>query len=1292
MAETYKRTPFRFFLRGTDLVHPINLIPEGFYYIATNIRSYQDGIIQSRPGLTSIHTLTGTPGIGLHSIKRLNDPISSIFDRLEGMGTLLFADSVQISTGFSGNPLTFAIANPPRTPRPYCYIGDSTKIQKHKAGDSSTLNWGISPPNRPPTVQFGEPAYKVIANMEAATDWTAGGTAAAPTDEDRINTTIASFAYDLGLSSGWASIEPTDTLQINEGVLVLINGSEALIDMVLPAIPNTSVAGIIYDSGSTGWASIQLTATIGKNHIRKGSLISISGESLAVYDVIFGDDGIPSIRVFTAGTVSGAVTGKPCFRAYVGSISAGNTIISDMVESDITTGIGTLASTVSVDASQASNRPIDMQEDEMHISILVDDLSKLIEAKIYLDVDSATNDFTRNYYFKALSPNDFVAVTKNTSTVIEARLERLRKKLQKAIQNGEFERAESLRKRIQNKEAELSELDKTPIESQTTLGDNQWTELKFKLRELSRVGSDSSRTLKNIAKIQVLFNVSGTVEVDIDSWWIGGTFGPDIGNLGEGYQYIYRYRNKETGVTSAWSPPSRTPIEPHRQRVTIGTENSADSQTDTIDVARRGGVLPLYKIIGSTSDGGSFNDDLYDDKIKNNQNVDLNSFQPFAITDLPKIGTVTVAGTTASITAGDNVDVNYVRNTIVYINNKFCTLSGPPLSTTKFETNQNLGSATGVSYYIPQPLLTAQPLPSVFGPIGYGETGIFIFAVGSTKNPSTLFWTNGNDPDLMHDYNNLDVCSPSEQLISGCLYNGEGFLFSSERMFRIFPNFSSDRAAFVVKEIPNSKGMLGLLQKTALCTGPRIWYRGKDGIYETAGGEPKNITDTQLYPLFPHDGQAGVLTNGYFPPDDTKAQFLEYCDGLLYYDFIDTNGSSITWVYNTITQAWVNDKYHSSLIPIMHYAEEGDDIHSMLVGGKTLAGVGTLYQYLGTSDSGQSITCDLYTHAFDAGEIDTQKNFPYTFFDADPNNATLNIQTAFNELITIESIQNRTGNGRAKAPNLVINSGDGRIAFNESLIINWASTTAIPKLYAWAASYRVLVPDTPVLITPPDDAGYNGAKFLQGVRIKADTSGNDKTAIVQYDAGTSGVFIDGPTITLNHNGESIIPHSFNPFSFTPTLIGHLFRLKFPSTDTDNIRLFEPVEWIYEPCPELVDYYITQQTTFDLQGYIHLGWLQITLLSNNQVNLVINIDGVDQSSIAISSTSGSRIKTFIRVPAKKGKTFIFKFFSNTTEPTESQPFRLYQRDIEVAVKQWGSNSAYDIKQPFGDVHRVKGAII
>lgn len=1282
MAQEYSQKAIKFIFSGVNLTNPVDLIPPFQYAKATNIRSYTFGVITSRPGLTLIEQA----GTEIHSLKRLNDPIANSFSRIRGSGTTLRAgqtSSTQIDSGYSGNPLSFIIMPPVLTPRPYIYISDSSKKSKFKVGASATVDWGINAPNKSPFISFGVPSYTIISDMESSTGWAAGGTAGSISNPDRVNTTIARIAYDVG-SVGWASIEPTATTEINEGMFLIFNASEtAIVDEVIPGIPTTTIAAISYDSGTSGDCSIQLTASVGKMHLKKGSLISISTENVVVRDVVYGPDGVPSIRTTTSATrsVGDTVIGRSAFRVYlVGTFAATNTLTSKMIQSTIGTGIGYVTLTAAVDASKAGNRPIDMEEDEVHISIKISDLSKLTEAKIYLDVDASTNTFLLNYYFKALEPNDFVLVTKDLATVYEQRLIRLQKKLAKAIQKGNFEKAEKLREKIAKQQANLNEADKTPIEDQTTLGDNQWTELRFKTKDLFRVGSDLSRNLKNVAAIRIQVNCTASLTLDVDAFWIGGTYGPDIGDLGKEYIYMFRYRNKETGVISAWSPPNRSGLKSHRQRNSVLTTASADSQVDIIDVARKGGVLQGWKIIGTTTNGGVFNDDLSDSDAERLTGVDLDSFQPFVLVSTPVTGVATISGTTVDLTSG-TIDLNLIRNNQILINNQIFTLYGPPLSTTKFEINENGGLGSGLALYIPQPTLANQKLRSVFGPIGYGETGLFIFGCGSSQNPGTLFWSNGNNPELMRDTNNLDICSGSEILIAGCVYNGKAFVISTEKLYYIYPSFSSD-SMFSVEEIPNSKGMLGLLQNDAITVGPEIYYRGKDGIYATNGGVPRNITNKLLYNLFPHDGQAGVTTNGYNPPDDSKAQHLEYGDGFLLYDYIDTSNNPITLVLNIETNEVTPsfDTYNSNIVPLVHCYEEGDNVHNWLVGGRTSSTTGKLWSQSGTSDDGNAIAITLETFAFDAEVIRNRKVFGDIFFDSNPKSATVNIVITFDRNTATESSesnQTRSAATRTKTPPLDIQNGDGKLAYTESLQINWSSTTVAPELFAWVSTFIIKPPDITILATDPDDLGTPHAKFVQGFRIHCNTFNVAKTFKVQSDTGTNGVWADQQSFTITSNGQSV-----QAFSFDNAFITHLIRIV--SADSDAWELFQ-YQFEFNIEPELVEEWEGQQTSHGLNGYQHAKGLQIAHLSTANLSLIRILDGVSQSAITIPHSGGLRKKTYVEIPAIKYKVCQYKI-------TSSSGFRLYLGDSEIRVKQWNSDSDYQTIRALGDLHYDKGITI
>jgi len=56
-----------------------------------------------------------------------------------------------VDNGFSGNPLGMVISKPDFSPRPWIYIADSLKMRLASSAFQPPLQWGVSPPNDPPT-------------------------------------------------------------------------------------------------------------------------------------------------------------------------------------------------------------------------------------------------------------------------------------------------------------------------------------------------------------------------------------------------------------------------------------------------------------------------------------------------------------------------------------------------------------------------------------------------------------------------------------------------------------------------------------------------------------------------------------------------------------------------------------------------------------------------------------------------------------------------------------------------------------------------------------------------------------------------------------------------------------------------------------------------------------------------------------------------------------------------------------------------------------------------------------
>lgn len=1290
----------RFVFRGVNLNRPIDLMEEGFYPRAINIRSVQDGIIETRPGWASLLT-TGVDNI--HSIKRLNDEIDDTFARIIGAGTNLYIGQIGVvlpaDSGYSGDGFTYVTVAPPLSPRPWCYIGDFDRLRKAKT-DGTNENWGIPPPIKAPIIQLGTPAATIIENFESIAGWTLGGSTVGPVISDpRINTTITAIVFDSG-TTGWASVQPASTENMTIGAVVIVGAeTNVIMDSFYPGATPTTIAAIAYDSGSNGPCSIQLSAPTAMGWIKKFSLLIINAEAVVVQDIVKGPDNIPSIRCTTTSSHSAGetVTGVRSFRAFfTASHSAGENISSNSVEftvqgaGDGSQVTGRITKAVTVDASLAGGRPIDPENDEVNFDVWVGKLNFWIDASVFLDVDASVNDGTQNAYFKTLTVNDFAGTdpTDTSTTVNLARLARLEQKLKNAIQAGDFDRVRALQQRIATLRAVADEVLDIPLDTQSALGNQQWHRVRFKTKELFRIGTDFTRTLKDIKAIIIVVNATKTRSLRFDSLWIGGTFGPDVGNTGFPYRYTFRYKSSETGAASAWAPPSRSGIESHKQRVLVTPTVSSDPQVDKIEYARIGGVLGNFAIIGTgPNTAAPFNDDLLDQALFNAEIPDLNTFQPFMVVDLPHSGICNVAGTTVTFVSGDNFDISWTRNNIIIINNVAYTLYGPPISSTVLELNENAGAQTGVTFYLPAPEKAGQPLPSVWGPIGYGQTGIFVFGCGDSLNPGDIVWTVGNNPDLVRDTARLNICSPSEPLLAGCVWDVRNLVFSSEGYFEIFPNFAlfqgslQGTSQFVAQRVA---GSIGLFDRRCLAIGKDgVYFLSKDGIYITQGGVAQSITDETLYRLFPHENLTGTTVNNYNPVDMDRPKSLSYYRGYVYFLYEDISGNPFILVYDTFRKAWMFDVVNPLTIEATTiYGEEGEGVTSLLLGGSATEGNGTLFQAGGQTDEREPIAAEIWTPCDDNSDVRLNKEFGDYILDAYESGSPITVVPGFDNYNTllVAQIVNR-GGIRSISPPLDLNSGAHQLSRNMGLQISWITgQDDLVQLFAWQFSYVIKPVNTILRFTDWDDLGIKEPKFFHGIRLHADTLNQARSIRIQGDNGLNGIASTNVTLgNIIHNGECIIDYSFDGIRATP-FIAHLVRIA--PEDGDQWRLFDDFVFQFDIDSPLVLSYISQITANDLSGFQHIKDGYIAHISTADLSLIFTDDGANSTPIIIPHSNGLFAKTYFLRPAGKFKTTGYSL-------TSASPFRHYKRASEFRGKAWGKNMGYQVLTPTGAEHYTEG---
>ena len=379
------------------------------------------------------------------------------------------------------------------------------------------------------------------------------------------------------------------------------------------------------------------------------------------------------------------------------------------------------------------------------------------------------------------------------------------------------------------------------------------------------------------------------------------------------------------------------------QNATITPTQSLDPQVNKIDIYRFGNALENYTYVGTVPNNGSSFTDTLDDLIASaNQILEFDNFEPFPSIDLPRAGTVNIDSTTSTATyvSGDQFNLRWLPGTDVVIAGVPYIADRRPASTSSWVI-PGVPTATGVSYEIAQPFLAQQCMRCEWGPT---DNVAFMFACGDPLRPGTLYFTKGNNPDSAPQTNSIEVTSPSEPLMNGCIVGGMSMVFSTDRAWLCYPNFFD-----AVSTVDGTQGTpfttnpsitnRGLYAKKGLCTdgGSTVYFWSKDGIYKSVGGTGStSITDEDLYNIFPHEGQdATDVTYGntgivlhmpdYSQPDEME---LDFSEGYLYANYMDTGGTRRTLVYDPRVSGWCVDQYAARVLT--HSQEEGNTKRTLM--------------------------------------------------------------------------------------------------------------------------------------------------------------------------------------------------------------------------------------------------------------------------------------------------------------------------------------------------------------------------
>lgn len=801
------------------------------------------------------------------------------------------AGKVYVNTadsGLSGFGSTSMVPyRPSQSVEAWMYLGSAGKMGKVSAGAISR-NLGIAEAQVPCTADVSESSQSaVLSDFESQTPWNLIGTASLSGPTNRYNATITKVLMDEDVGQGVpgdSSCVLSGTTNFAKNTVGYVNaslGAPCFVEDSFAAPPNSTIASIIYDSGSHGLCWIELTGsplTVTRNQVYRINSGGGTDEYVRVLQVFGTGAGQQTwIRVDTIQTHFAAetLTGAASWRIYFATgAHDGDTIRNRYLSMGVTaTGDGMFTTNDSGGTIQGRQiQPTDT---------------------VHLLVNASSVAFTNLIITFDIDPNDPSFETNA---------------LQWTIPSGSFSAG-------------------------------NWVDISIAISALTRIGTNTDLDFNSgITGIQFRCTTGAAVTFEFSDLLIVGQYGPSVPTGESGLFYCGKFRDPETGAVSNPCPPMRVAVFPAStgQGVVIIPPVTLESQTigAVVDIYRFGNGLQNYTYVGTGEPGVPFLDVLDDLTVAGNPLMAFDDFQPFPSIDLPHNGTVDVQGFTVTRASGDFFDTSWGPGTEITIGQNVYTLYRRPIDQTHLEILQDGGTQNGATYSIPRPVVLAQPLPAIWGPT---DNAGFLFGCGDPLRPGTLYFTKGNNPDSAPDTNQVEVTSPSEPLMNGVLLAGLGMVFSTERAWWIYPNFANvvstvtgvqGNPFYMIEAITNR----GLYARHAICTdgGGVVYFLAKDGIYKSSGGKAECVTDL-IYSMFPHETstQQGITINGVTvnppnmdPTSGLDSLSLAFSEDRVYFDYKDVSGNWWSLVLDVRTGLWGVDTTTPTVT--VHAQQEGN--------------------------------------------------------------------------------------------------------------------------------------------------------------------------------------------------------------------------------------------------------------------------------------------------------------------------------------------------------------------------------
>ncbi len=331
----------------------------------------------------------------------------------------------------------------------------------------------------------------------------------------------------------------------------------------------------------------------------------------------------------------------------------------------------------------------------------------------------------------------------------------------------------------------------------------------------------------------------------------------------------------------------------------------------------------------------------------------------------------------------------------------------------------------------------ASPLPAIWGPISD-----MLMGCGDRYRKGHVYWCKPGEPDHWPPQNNIEVCPPSEELLTGFVYGSEAFAFSREKLYKLFPTLTGEMGQ--LSYIP-TRCLKGPRARWMVAVGPYgIFFIADDGIYRTTGGEPESLTDKTIEDLF-----KGRPRNGYDPVASTNPTKLRLAlhENELWFQYPTTAGDVRILVYDLTFDLWSAHSFGRQTASL--YSEGPSAESTLLLGGR---GNAKVYIHTGTNDDGLAITANIRTGALDQGTSRRQKVYGDLELDlVGDTTKTLELEVlADDEADSIDEATITPGATKARQILDVLDSARRR---NISLDLTW--TDPVLNLYEGTIQYLI---------------------------------------------------------------------------------------------------------------------------------------------------------------------------------------------------------------------------------------------